>query len=38
MKKYISTDALIEEQKRRDFLPVIMKQALDAIERRKHER
>lgn len=31
MDKYISTDALIEELKRRDFLPVIVKQAIDAV-------
>lgn len=31
MTKYISTDALIEELKRRDFLPVIVKQAIDAV-------
>lgn len=31
MTKYISTDALIEELKRRDFMPVIVKQAIDAV-------
>ena len=31
MDKHISTDALIEELKRRDFLPVIVKQAIDAV-------
>lgn len=31
MDKYISTDALTEELKRRDFLPVIVKQAIDAV-------
>lgn len=31
MDKYISTDALIKELKRRDFLPVIVKQAIDAV-------
>ena len=31
MDKYISTDALTEELKRRDFLPVIVKQAIEAV-------
>lgn len=31
MDKYISTNALIEELKRHDFLPVIVKQAIDAV-------
>lgn len=31
MDKYISTNALIEELKRRDFLPVIVKQAIEAV-------
>lgn len=30
-KEYIEREALIEELKRRDFLPVIVKQAIEAV-------